>query len=307
MHLPLYFYPVSCVFIDDDMNLLNAITSSLPSHYFVKTYSSANKFIDDARSVNFNASLNFLKANKQDEQFGSINSRSVIFDLTEIAKLANIQNKHHEIAAIVVDYNMPEMTGIELSRRCRFITANRALLTGTAEEEKIISGFNDNLIQKYIRKGTRDFLNELINALDALIFNYFIKRSESILQYLEVEHRTPLSDPIFSNYFLQHCKKNHIVEYYLLDKQGSFLCIDQYQKKSYFIVHTDRSAEEWFTVYGEEETLSSKIKLAFENREKIPFFGVGKEAWQIESDQWNQCFYDAGMLKGRENYYWTVV
>jgi hypothetical protein len=42
-------------------------------------------------------------------------------------------------------------------------------------------------------------------------------------------------------------------------------------------------------------------------RSMVPFFGLGKEAWQFEPNEWNALFYAPQVFLGREKYYWFVL
>jgi hypothetical protein len=53
----------------------------------------------------------------------------------------------------------------------------------------------------------------------------------------------------------------------------------------------------------EMKSLVDKVTM----RELIPFFGVGKEAWQFKSNEWNQHFYVPNVFSGREKYYWYIL
>ena len=69
-------------------------------------------------------------------------------------------------------------------------------------------------------------------------------------------------------------------------------------KRSYFIVHTERSIEEWIAMYGDEHDVSE-----IASGKKIPFFGLGKEAWEFEAAVWQENFYEFKILLGREKYF----
>ena len=46
---------------------------------------------------------------------------------------------------------------------------------------------------------------------------------------------------------------------------------------------------------------------AIKNREKIPFFGAGKEAWQFEIKEWTDYLYPAQQFMGKRRYYWSFL
>ena len=128
-----------------------------------------------------------------------------------------------------------------------------------------------------------------------------------MLSYLETESKLPLSDQFFIDFFEKYCERNSIREFYLIDKQGSFLCIDNKGHRSYFILQTDRGIDAWLTLYSADKGLSKDELALIADRKKIPFFGQGKEAWQIDSSQWSNYLYTANFLEGREQYFWAKI
>ena len=98
-----------------------------------------------------------------------------------------------------------------------------------------------------------------------------------------------------------------MVEYYLLDKQGSYLCIDSSGKRSCFVVQTERSLDAWSNLYEQESDSIVSLLMAVKKRQKIPFFGIGRESWHIPSDEWTSHYYDPKVFEGRERYFWTQV
>lgn len=307
-NLPLFYYPGTWVYVDDDKTLLNCMALAFEAQGNYQLFSSPSACLEFlGQYVSPSSQQHFLSSNRNDEQYGVLQHTVIDFDLTKIAALAHIPERHNEITAMVIDYHMPEMDGFTLSKACEKLSASKILLTGAAEEEEIISGFNQNYIQHYIQKGAVNLEEKLINQLKKSTHTYFQKITAPLLSHLEVENPLPLSDPIFIDFFIDYCLRKNIREYYLIDKQGSFLCIDYHGKHFYFVVHTDRSLDALFAMYFTDKKFSPDLLDAINARQKIPFFGLGKEAWHLDTAEWKHCFYDAESLEGREKYYWAEV
>ena len=71
-------------------------------------------------------------------------------------------NRFAGISTVVLDYNM-STDGLELSkqirRNCSYIKI--IMLTGEADENLAIEAFNEGLIDKFIRKSSTTFFNEI--------------------------------------------------------------------------------------------------------------------------------------------------
>lgn len=307
-NLPLFYYPGTWIYVDDDKTLLNCMALEFVAQGNYKLFSTPNDCLDFIKNyVAPSSQQHFLSSNRDDEKYGILQHTSIDFDLTKVAEFANLPERHNEITAMVIDYHMPVMDGFTLSKACEKLPVNKILLTGAAEEEEIISGFNQNYIQLYIQKGVKNLEEKLIVQLKKLTYAYFQKITAPLLSHLEVEHLLPLSDPIFIDFFIDYCAQKNIREYYLMDKQGSFLCIDDQGKHSYLVVHTDRSIDSWLAMYFTGKELPSELADSIRAYEKMPFFGLGKEAWHLDPTEWKNCFYDAKRIQGRENYYWFEI
>ncbi len=306
--LPLFYYPSTWLWIDDDRTALRTMALVFGDKNKIQTFQSAKEcmaYLDTYRSPLSQHS--FLKSITEDENYGVLQRTPIDFDVTTLAKLADDPKRHDEITVMVIDYNMPEMDGFALAEAAQHLPIQKILLTGKAHESEAVIGFNRNLIQRFVQKAEEKMTEKLSNYLEELTAQYFEKLSSPLLSYLEAEAVLPQSDPVFIEFFKNYCKEHQIKEYYLIDKQGSFLCIDVKGNRSCLAVQSDRGLENWLTLYGDSTTISEHELAAIKNYKKIPFFGIGKEAWQIDSTEWPQYFYATNILKGREQYFWATV
>lgn len=305
--LPLFYYPTKWVWVDDDQQLLKTMITVFGENT-IQPFQSSRLCLDYLK--NYKPPLlekRFLKSNTTDEEYGILQHTPVDFDITMIAELSKKQDRHEEISVIVIDYSMPELDGFGLAEAINFLPIQKILLTGKAEEKEAIDAFNSNLINRFIQKGQADMPNKLSTYFKDLSIDYFKKITSPLLSHLEAEATIPLSDPIFIDFFNKYCEKNEIREYYMIDKQGSLLCIDLYGNKSCLIMQSDRGIQSWLDLYGNEKYLTEDLLFKIKNKEKIPFFGVGKEAWQINQDTWPEYFYTPFLLEGRERYFFATM
>ena len=306
--LPLFYYPNTWVLVDDNHTVLNTMTEAFSKKCAVKSFLSSEECLRFLKNyISPLSKYNFIESDINDENYGLSAKNPMNLDITKIAKLREDKHRHHEITVAILDYQMPIMNGLTLAERIQDFPIQKILLTGDITEIKAIEGFNKNLIQKFIQKSSVSMLKDLDNYTEELSSRYFEHLTKPILAHIEAENKTALSDPVFIDFFEEHCRKNSIKEYYLVDKNGSFLCVDAEGKQSFLVVHTDKSMSEWLAVYKNELHLSDVNMVAISEYKKIPFFGIEKEAWQIPSDEWEKYFYTASTLMGREKYYFVVL
>lgn len=306
--LPLFYYPSTCILVDDDAFLLSMMSSLFEKTHIIKTFSLPMKCLGYFENYTPPlSSYNFIESDLNDENHGLINKNPRNFDLTKIVKLREDKNRHNEVTVLVLDYQMPEMSGIELGQHLKLDFIQKILLTGNASNSEAIEGFNKDVIQKYIQKGDDKTRNNLLNYVKELSILYFSNITRPLLNYIETDKKTPLSDPVFIDFFDEFREKNKISEFYIIDINGSFFCITQEKKEIVLIVHTENSLNEIISLCRENGKFSHENIKAISEGGKIPFFGIGKEAWQLPSFDFQKNFHTSQNLDGREKYFYVIL
>lgn len=309
--LPIFYHVSTVITVDDDTLFLKAISPILNSNFLVKTIHQPTQCIEFFKDYNSPLSqINFLRSCTEHEHFDVMNHSFVDFDVPALQSLLSNPERNEEVSVIIVDYNMPEMNGIELCSKLNKLPIKKILLTGEAGSRDAVSAFNDNIIDRFIRKDSPSLASEIQTYVSTLSQQYYREKTSSLLTHLEVDKQMPLSDPLFAEFFQQWCKANRIKEYMLIDKNGSFIVLDKNNKYFYFIVHTADSLQSFIELNDNEAETEIEVDQFIKSvtqREKIPFFGIGKECWQFEPHSWHNYFYQPNILDGRERYYWTVI
>lgn len=305
--MPLLFYSTTLVWVDDDVFFIKTIAESFRRNYHAKVCFSPNSFLsffEDYYSIIEN--ISFFNSSNGDDDY-EINHRLPIeVDFQCIIDLYKNKERFNDISVVIVDFKMPELTGLELMKRIKPSGIKRILLTGEAEDQLAITAFNDNSIDRFVRKSDCNFLSSLNLYIRQVTIQYFCDITKPLLTHLEADYRLPQSDPVFIDFFDKWMSINNIVEYFVFDKNGSMLTVDQQGKIFYFVLHTERSLEAFCELHNTDKAVKLFIN-AIEKRHKIPFFGLFREAWEFDSPQWVNHFYSPEILRGREQYYWRVV
>lgn len=305
--LPLFQYPLTIAMLDDDPLMLKAVSYLFREKYFQKT------FLDTKQALHFFEeykpllpSLHFLRACIEHDHYETLNSLPVDINSKMLIDLQKNTEKHAEIAVLIVDYNMPNMTGIEFCRAIQSLPMKKILLTGEVDHSLAITAFNDGLIDRFIRKDSATLTEELMLYVETLTNQYLCDTTKKLVSHLEVAQSLPFSDKHFASFFANWRSDNNIREHYLLDKTGNFTVVNETGKLSHFIIHTEKTLNEFVSLYDDNEKLIPFIE-AVSRREKIPFFGIGKEAWEFIPEEWGNHFYSPEIFDGRERYYFVCV
>lgn len=306
---PLFYFPSTMICIDDHPDSIAALNTIFKPIRPINTFQDPQEALHFLNHYHSPLSLiPFLRAVTDGDNIGLTEYCPVDLNVLNIAKLAEFSERNKEISLLVIDYNMPEINGIELCRALKGTAMKKILLTGENNYKVALAAFNERIIDNFIQKDSPTLVEELIQSSQTLSHQYFLEKSQALLTHLEASKPLPLSDKKFIVFFEAWRNKNNITEYYLIDKIGSFLCFNHQGEKIHFIVHTESSLKEFSDLY--EKEAGNEIPDLFQKLhryEEIPFFGVGRSPWEEEVNTWVNYFYVAENFEGREIYYWVAV
>lgn len=304
--LPLfYFKPTICV-VDDDQLFLQAFSLSLQHKYHFKFFAHPEEAIDFFTGYESKLTdLMLKKSLAENDFFGATNCCPIEINIAAIKDILHLTQKEQEIVALIVDYHMPCLNGIEFCQQISSVAVKKILLTGAATADEAVVGFNLGLITKFLKKDYK-VTNKLPACLKQLAINYFYDKTTDIIAALDPENNKIFTDPVFIKFFLAWVEANNIEEFYLINNQGSFIVKDRENKISFFIVMSD-SDNLNFLALNDEMPKDNMLLKKVAAGELIPFFGLDREYWQVELKHWEHYFYPANVIRGKENYYWAVV
>ncbi len=296
-------YPTTILLLDDDKDILSHLSllfssMNLPCHFyhdpekallFLNEEYQADPFIQHCVTV---------------QKDTDADRRIVDFDFRKIHHEIYNPKRFQEISVAVADYAMPLMNGLDFCRKLETDFVKKMMLTGEAEESLAVEAFNEGIINKFIKKGIISVPQMIVQGIQELQRQYFLRLSEMILTQTG-EMPSCLTDVNFIGLFDYLCDTHNIVEHYLLDEHGSFLMLDMQGKPSWLIVKNDIDMENiyQFAIYQEAP---EKILNGLKNRTLVPYFHTDEEL-KAPLDQCQHCFHPAVELKGKQMYYYAYI
>ncbi len=305
--LPLFYSPPTICWIDDDKLFLDAANNLFENEYSYLSFTNPQEavaFLDNYQPPS--SKINFTREFTESDIYDTRNHLPIDINIAEITKLANTAHLKNEIAILVIDNNMPNMNGLEICEKFKNTPFKKILLTGQTSVTEALDAFNNGLIDKFIVKDQKVSEN-LQKNISELSYQYFYELTKSLISHLETSKKSPVSDPIFIDFFFSQGTLINMKEFYLIDSHGSFLVKDKSNSTMYFIVMSESDKNDFLKLNDDAFDKVGNLLLKVSRGEEIPFFGIGKEHWEYNYDKWEQYFHPSKVINGKEKYYWTMI
>lgn len=306
--LPVCYFPTTVVFIDDHPAFFTATEIKLkPETAIYKYFQDEDEILAYLQqSYRFDPFTKRCFARLEEQEF---DHRQIELKIPAIYQEIYNSKRFEQISTVVVDYDMPSLNGLEVCKRITSPHIQKILLTGTGSETLAIQAFNQGLIHGYLRKQDNGMYEQLNQVIAAAQFRYFIELSQSVLESMStnIGKIIALDDAIFIDHFQEFCQTNAILEYYLLDDQGSFLCIDRKGQYHGFYVYSEEKLEGFKELVLESDNIPEAVGTAVQQAPHILCYHSAGQDYPDE-ENWSQILRPAQMLQGdAQKYYIAIV
>lgn len=218
--LPFYF-PTNVALLDDDTSFLKHFSLLLDPHLPCRTFSSASSALE---CINNQSSLiqNYTEiASVTDDE-----DERVFFNLSKLRELIHNHERYSQISVAIIDYDMPEMNGLEVCRKINGAGIKKILLTGKADEKIAVEAFNNGLIHHFIQKSSADADKHVNDAVKKLQLDYFNDLAKPFQIAITDGKAAFLGDSKFKTRFSGLIRDNNIIEFYLWDSPMGILMLN---------------------------------------------------------------------------------
>lgn len=306
-YIPTCYFPSTVMFIDDSRDFLINFTLQLDDNMVFRIFDSPNSALDAVHSAHQQAQFNERYLTEYAEAKNSPGfGHTLNIDLSALHYEVYNPQRFGEISVIVVDYDMPGMTGLDFCRKMENSPIKRILLTGRADERVAVRAFNDGIINVYLQKQDPNLVSKINESIAKLQMSYFQNMSEIIVKMLSVKSPLCVNDPEFIKLFNRICKENNIIEYYITENSGSFLLLDSFGNYSYLIIKSQQEMDLHYELALCNQA-PEQILTHLRSGEKVPFFWQKDNMYQPQWDDWSTFLYPAQKFVGNNTYYYAFV
>ncbi|MEM1436504.1 MAG: hypothetical protein AAGG11_20810 [Pseudomonadota bacterium] len=220
--LPPYFHPTLFCIIDDNQSYLHGLSVELDDEW---PHLAFTQPLEALAYLNARARTPLAQRCIQALPSAGGNARCEL-KLDQIEQEINDTRRFEQVSVVLIDYAMPRLDGLGLSRALELPFAQKAMLTGVAEEQTAIEAFNAGLIDYFIKKQSVSSTGSIIELLRQLQEAYFAQQSAALMTALGTEAPQFLNDPAMIELIRNRMRRQQLVEYYLVAEPSGLLMLD---------------------------------------------------------------------------------
>ncbi|NKB46608.1 MAG: response regulator [Legionellales bacterium] len=303
-----FYFPSSIILVDDNPSFLENISLQLDAAKLTyETCHHARQAIASIEKKPAAIHSSWLKQLLHQQEADTQQHCIIDVDISKIYSLAFDSQRFSEQSVMVVDYVMPEMDGIELCRHLNNNPIKKILITGIDDLNLAITAFNEGIIDRFIVKDDPNFLKCLIESIHEMQHLYFKSITEIITQNLLISHtECCLQDNPFINLWQNIFQRYHIIEYYLIDKTGSYLMLDWTGRKYWLVLLSETSMEEYLIIATDHHA-DEILLTALTQGTHLPFF-ITEEDQQTPVADWQRYLHPAHTIQlNHQRYYYSLI
>ncbi len=302
-----FYHPTSIAIIDDNADFLTNFSLQLDENLAYTLHPSpiaALEFLNNIKPSN-NISQQLISTHTDfiEDQF--VDNVVVLRTSGIISELSNAQ-RFRENSVVIVDYDMPQMNGIEFCKLLNNYNMKKILLTGVADEKVAVQAFNEGVIDKFIKKSDMDAVDHINDYIANFQQSYFKLKTGLIKNTLNTELYGFMVQPAFISMFNQIIKQHNVIEYYLTNTPAGYLMITADDAVLHLIVQSDlelKSHAEIVSDQGGPDELIRQLRA----RQCITNFWSSGGYYSTDIDNWQEYVFSATPLASIPRFYYTLV
>lgn len=296
-----FFHPTSVAIIDDNRSFLEGIRLDLASSIPTMLYDIPSLAYEDISRKNRCGSAIKSMASVVDDydiDFNNAHSRLISYDIKDIYKLIYSPTRFSKISTAVVDYEMPEMNGLDFCKKLGECGIRKIMLTGQATSDAAVDAFNDGLINKFIKKNSTG----LIDSISSEQKTFFSSISKNFLDSISSDDDCFLKNEQYQLLFKRTLLNANACEYYMLDLSGSYLFLDEEANGTLLFVKSLEEMETYIQIARDNDAPQEIIN-AIKDKQSMVFM-LNEDT---PPSQWKKHLYKAEKLNGTNLYYSVVT
>jgi len=300
---PCFYHPIKVVFLDDNRNFLDTLELEFSSQVNMSMFTNHDEALHMIDSYSESDAIQSVHQLTNNINADTTTDRVVDFSINKMLSVIYDQARFNTAAVVVVDYEMPNMNGIEFCKKLGNRNVFKIILTAQADKDIAIKAFNDGVIDKFILKTSENLYQELTTAIQELTMRYFKEFSRLITNSHDSSLKLVFESEAYQQLFQQVYSHSQAVEYYLIDNSGGFLFLDKNATPTWLIIRHITELDEQLSLLEGYDAQDSLIS-AIQGKEKILFL-FSEDEYKKPISDWPDYLVEAKKLN--EEYYYSIV
>ena len=305
--IPPYRFPSTVLVIDDDATFLTNLSLELDEGLAYRLFDSPQVALAQLQQCESRVPPYQRCFYQHREAVGwPMRNHFLRVDIAALEEAVTDPKRFAEVSVVVVDYAMPGMDGLEFCRRIRNPHIKKILFTGVGDEKVAVEGFNQGLIDRFIRKSWQNVADDLNQSIKELQAQHFQDASRLLQQSIDGDEAAFLKDPVFIYHFERLCEEYRLVEHYYVAEPSGFLLITDDGRPHRLVVLTEEDLQVHQEIIRDQGGPAPLLeKLA--SGSAVPYFWRSAGYYRPECLDWEDFLYPAKMLQGTRRYYLALI
>ncbi|MBQ0754624.1 MAG: response regulator [Gammaproteobacteria bacterium] len=301
-----YYYPTTVVLVDDNQRFLDNFTLHLDENLANICFSSANEALnhinDSALKVHLDQRCFSYYRDAQ-----TANEDILRLDLTLIEREISDPSRFQDISVVIVDYDMPEMNGLDFCQKIRDRRVKKILLTGVADEKIAVAAFNNGIIDRFLMKSDPAITEKINQTIADCQRKYFSEVSALIQSLLALKSPEFIYNEDFIDYFFSIQKSHSFVEYYYVEDPSGFILVSDSGELSRLIIFSEAELQQYLFSIKKHKPPTSFIQKVSSGKFIPWLWETPEETEEDEPFVWEDYLYSATKLGGQEKWFCALI
>lgn len=289
-------YPTTVMLIDDNERYLQNLSLRLNQAFPYK--------------IEVNPSEALLKLKQQTQLSSFLKGKLSLHDEhDEVGSVLSFPHlllpkpdRFDQVSVIVVDYAMPQMSGLELCEQLRDVPLKKIMLTGHADSQVAVDAFNEGLITNFVTKDRPDCFEQLDQKIAKCQKAYW---DEHIAPMIEPYYELHSGHDINYRELDRFCEQRGFIERYPAIEKGDFLLFDVNGQPSWLSLLTPERLQSFIDI-AEGNGAPSSIITALRSKQAAPFFFTHLDL-AAPVDAWHEYLYPLNTCSDEGDFYYLLI
>jgi CheY-like chemotaxis protein len=302
-----FYFPTTVAFVDDSApflaNLSLQLNPQLAFKLFHSSFAALSTLNHEYAATPIDADLFSLYRHREDAGFAD---HVIQVSLDKIHREVHNADRFAQVSVVVVDYDMPEMNGLEFCHQLKNTAIKKILLTGKADEQLAVQAFNAKTIDRFIRKQDSNAMALLNDAIVELQQEYFQHMVHMLSRTLSMGTHVFLRDPAVAQRIQEIQQTLGIVEHYLACAPHGLLMFDAAGTAYLLLVQDAASMHEVYEIaydQGAPDALLTQLR----SGRCVPYFWKTEGHYAPIYSDWQACLHPATEIQGKDGYLYAVL